>query len=258
MAKRLGELIQQIAERIPAGTAVPRRAEPEQCPICGGAGWLRMDAHVGDPNFGRLIMCTCLMQEVDERKQMEMREKSNSDGYANLTFENFSAGSSTSVRDAYTAAVGFAEQPNQNWLLLSGSVGTGKTHLAAAVLNASLTRGVDAIIWTVPDLLDYLREAFNPTSVITYDQRFEDIRRIPLLILDDLGTESATPWAKEKLYQLFNHRYNAQLPTVVTTNQDLETIDFRIRSRLQDRSLVRHVKMSAPDFRPRKRAEPTV
>ena len=65
-----------------------------------------------------------------------------------------------------------------------------------------------ALFVTVPDLLDHLRSTFSPQSTISYDKLFEQVRKTPLLILDDLGTESATAWAKEKLYQLFNHRYN--------------------------------------------------
>jgi DNA replication protein DnaC len=69
------------------------------------------------------------------------------------------------------------------------------------------------------------------------------------LILDDLGAHASTPWAQEKLFQLLNHRYNAQLPTVITTNQRLEELDPRLRSRLQDVGLVNHVLILAPDYR---------
>ena len=64
----------------------------------------------------------------------------------------------------------------------------------------------------VPDLLDHLRATFNPATGARYDKRFDEIKAATLLILDDLGTESATAWAREKLYQLFNYRYNARLP----------------------------------------------
>ena len=57
-------------------------------------------------------------------------------------------------------------------------------------------------------------------------------------MIDDLGTQNATPWAQEKLYQIFNYRYVNRLPTVVTTNQPLEEIEGRIHSRLRDPELV--------------------
>lgn len=87
----------------------------------------------------------------------------------------------------------------------------------------------------VPDLLDHLRAAFSPQSAISYDKRFEQIKSVPLLVLDDLGTQSATPWAKEKLFQLFNYRYIAQLPTVITMNEP-EQIEQRLVERMSEMS----------------------
>ena len=75
------------------------------------------------------------------------------------------------------------------------------------------------------------------------------MRNAPLLILDDLGTQSNSEWAQEKLYQIFNYRYNAQLATVITTNLELEAIEIRIRSRMVDPSLVQIIHIAAPDFR---------
>ena len=68
-------------------------------------------------------------------------------------------------------------------------------------------------------------------------------------MLDDLGAESQTPWAQEKLFQLINHRYNEQLPTVITSNVDLDRMDGRIRLRLLHTQLSRHVYVSAADYR---------
>jgi DNA replication protein DnaC len=101
----------------------------------------------------------------------------------------------------------------------------------------------------VPDLLDHLRATFNPQSVVTFDQRFEELRRAPLLILDDLGTESATPWAREKLYQIFDYRYNARLPTVITTAQPIEDLDPRLASRMLDVSLCTLFAIMIPPYR---------
>ena len=103
----------------------------------------------------------------------------------------------------------------------------------------------------MPDLLDHLRATYHPTSPITYDERFEAIRTVPLLVLDDLGAESPTPWAQEKLFQIINHRYNEQLPTIITSNVDLDDMDRRIRSRLCDTQLCQHVYIEADDYRHR-------
>jgi DNA replication protein DnaC len=136
----------------------------------------------------------------------------------------------------------------KGWLLLQGNYGCGKTHLAVSIANFTLSLGIPTLILTVPDLLDWLRYAYDRTDT-NFEDRFEEIRNIPLLILDDLGTQNATPWAEEKLYQIVNHRYMMKLPLVVTTNLDLAEIDGRIRSRLLDPDLVSTVRITAPDFR---------
>ncbi len=152
------------------------------------------------------------------------------------------------LRRAYEEAVEYAANP-RGWLILKGGYGCGKTHLAAAIANYRLQQGEPVLFVVVPDLLDHLRATFSPTSPVSYDDRFDAVRTAPLLILDDLGTQSATPWAHEKLYQIFNYRYNAQLPTVVTTNCELEEIDERLRSRMADPILCRICAILAPDYR---------
>ena len=104
----------------------------------------------------------------------------------------------------------------------------------------------------VPDLLDHLRATFDPGSGVAYDDRFNAIRNAQLLVLDDLGTENTTPWAREKLYQIFNHRYNEQLPTVITSNQDFKRIEERVLSRILDTRLTRYLHIDAEDFRRRR------
>jgi DNA replication protein DnaC len=136
----------------------------------------------------------------------------------------------------------------EGWVLLEGSYGCGKTHLAAAVANEAVRRGVPTLFITVPDLLDSLRFAFSSTET-TFEARFEDIRNSTLLVMDDFGTHNATSWAQEKLFQIINYRYINKLPTVITTNLILDEIESRIRSRLQDADFVRHVRITAPDFR---------
>jgi DNA replication protein DnaC len=141
-----------------------------------------------------------------------------------------------SLERALKTADKFANDPS-GWLVFIGPYGSGKTHLAAAIANFRANVGHPPLFIVVPDLLDHLRATFAPRSPVSYDRRFEEIRTAPLLILDDLGTQSMTPWVKEKLYQIFNYRYNAELPTVVTTSDSLDEMDARIRSRLSDTRL---------------------
>ncbi len=134
-------------------------------------------------------------------------------------------------RRAYQAASAFANEP-KGWLVLSGTSGCGKTHLAAAIANYRIQNNYPAFYITTPDLLDHLRSTFNPNSEMPYDEFFEQVRNTPLLILDDLGAQSSTPWAKEKLDQLLNHRFNNQLPTVIVSIIPVDELEERIRTRL--------------------------
>jgi DNA replication protein DnaC len=135
---------------------------------------------------------------------------------------------------------------------LIGDYGCGKTHLAAAIANHALSElNMRPVFAVVPDLLDYLRSTFSPSAEMRYESRFDTIRGADLLVLDDLGTENTTAWAKEKLFQIINHRYMERLPTVVTTNVDPERIDGRIRSRLFDTGLSSAVFIEAGDYRTR-------
>jgi DNA replication protein DnaC len=208
-----------------------------------------MDASVGNPNFGRLLPCTCKLDEQRSRAQKKMRRFSDLAVFRDQTFESFDA-SVRGTEDAYEAALTFARHPN-DWLVLVGDYGCGKTHLAAAIANYALYhKQMSPIFAVVPDLLDYLRTTFDPDSDASYDERFSAFRGADLLILDDLGTENATPWAREKLFQIINQRYNERAPMVVTTN-DLDRVDPRIRSRLSDWQMVTHCFMQASDYRDR-------
>lgn len=176
---------------------------------------------------------------------------SNLDAFADKTFATFDE-SINGVQRAYKKARHFAEHP-EGWLFLSSTgFGCGKTHLAAAIVHEVLPRNYKALFAVVPDLLDHLRSTFGPQSEVAYDQRFEMIRTIPLLVLDDLGTENATGWAREKLYQIINHRYNYRLPTVITSNRDIDKdIDKRISSRICDVGLSELIEVDAADYRKR-------
>ena len=122
----------------------------------------------------------------------------------------------------------------QGWLVLCGPSGTGKTHLAAAVGNALVEAGQPIRFVSVPDLLDHLRSAFDPAVGAQYDEIFLQAIEAPILILDDLGAQSSTAWADEKLDQILTHRFNRRLPTLVTTGTKFEELGDRLRTRLGD------------------------
>jgi DNA replication protein DnaC len=226
-----------------------------KCPVCGGLGFVRNDVPVDHPDFGKLFPCQCRLSEIEQRRLERLRLLSNLDHLARMTFNTFvpevyglTPDKASNLRLAYERALEYAEHP-AGWLILFGGYGCGKTHLAAAIANRVIERGQAALFVVVPDLLDHLRATYGPNSPVSYDERFEEVRNSPLLILDDLGTQSSTPWAQEKLFQILNYRYNARLPTVITSNQRMEDIDLRIRSRMVDPDLTQLLIILAPDFR---------
>ncbi|MCC6298654.1 MAG: ATP-binding protein [Anaerolineales bacterium] len=242
---------------ISTANAAPMLGKPD-CPHCGGVGFLRVDVPVGHEKFGRLEPCVCRANEIASNARQRLYEMSNLERLSHLTFANFNATGNpkaefvspqevASLRDALDASEQFAKNLN-GWLLLEGSYGCGKTHLAAAIANECVQRGVPTLFITVPDLLDSLRFAYNDPET-TFEERFETIRTADLLVMDDFGTQNATPWAQEKLFQIINARYINKLPTVITTNLILDEIESRIRSRLQDAEFVKYIRITAPDYR---------
>ena len=225
------------------------------CPHCHGVGYLRSDVPVGHAEFGKLEICTCRRSKVADNIRDRLFAMSHLDELKDLTFESFKPRGrkglgemqARSIEMAFNHAQHYAKSLN-GWLLLQGGYGSGKTHLAAAVANFVVDMGVPTLFLTVPDLLDALRFAYGSEDT-TFEERFEQIRSAKLLVLDDFGTQNATGWAQEKLFQIINYRYINKLATVVTTNLSLDEIEPRIRSRLSDPELVSPVKMSAPDYR---------
>ncbi len=225
------------------------------CSHCGGLGYVMPDVPPAHPSFGRAIACACRAVEREMSRMEKLQQISQIGALQECTFETFlpeghglTPGKQLNLKMAYERAITYAKDP-EGWLVFKGGYGCGKTHLAAAVANYRLAMGHAVLFVNTPDLLDHLRAAFAPNAVTGYDERFDQVRNAPLLILDDLGTQSNSEWAQEKLYQIFNYRYNARLPTIVTTNLELEGIEIRIRSRMVDPSLVQVIHIAAPDFR---------
>jgi DNA replication protein DnaC len=236
---------------------------PDTCSICGGIGYVVPDLPLTHPDFGKAVPCRCREQERLDRRLRALQSINNMSAIRRFTFANFipepshiNPAQAFNLHRALDNCSYYAEAP-EGWLLLMGAYGCGKTHLAAAIANARVDAGEPALFIVVPDLLDHLRAAFAPQSDVSYDNLFEQLRTTPLLILDDLGAHSSTAWAQEKLFQLLNYRYVARLNTVITTNQRLEEMDPRIRSRLNDPSLVKHYHITAPDFRAGKTLQPS-
>ena len=254
----LGDILKRLATRSSSGDRPPDALfeEPEPCERCGGRGWVTLEVPVGHPEFGQIVSCTCQEQELEQDRHDRLLRYSNLAHMARFTFDSLDsdglAGDPESrqrFRAALNAAREFCERPT-GWLVLTGPHGSGKTHLAAAIGKCCIGRGHVVFFSHVPDLLDHLRATFSPTSDIGYSDLFDQVRGTPLLILDGLGSHSTTPWAQEKLRQVINHRYAAELPTVITTAGPLEELDEHISSRLRALGLSRVLELRAREPEP--------
>ena len=150
---------------------------------------------------------------------------------------------------AQQAARAFANTPH-GWLVLCGSHGVGKTHLAVAI-TAELSKSHQVYFARVQQLMYRLQSSFQSAgdSQQTFDTLFRAAAEAEVLILDDLGAENDSEWTRATLQELLSHRYEARLPTVVTTFIDMTQQSGAIASRLCDRSISRVIRMSAPDYR---------
>jgi len=222
------------------------------CAKCRGAGYTRLNVPYGHPEFGKAQMCECRKAVKKIAQQQALLELSGLVGlkrFGAVSFETFHD-HLPGCREAKRQAVAYAAAPT-GWLAILGPYGCGKTHLAVSVARRRVEVGDTVLVLPVPDLLDHLRGAFSSESGQSYDERFEQMKRVDLLVLDDYGAQNETPWANEKLFQLLNHRYNSAASTVITSNNmGLVGVDPRIQSRLRDRELVMSVRMEeAQDYR---------
>ena len=222
------------------GVPPPEPDRADDCENCKGSGWVTQRVHVGHPNFGKATPCKCRQTDDSLSSRLDaLRRFSNLGGLSRHTFTETRLDGPLSDPDArrmfseaFLQVTDYAANP-EGWLVLTGPSGSGKTHLAAAIANYCIDRQQTVFFIMVADLLDHLRAAYSPASEIAYDDLFEQVRNVPLLILDDLGAHSSTPWAQEKLFQVINHRYNNELPTVLTVRGALERLDDSFRTRLE-------------------------
>lgn len=200
--------------------------------------------------FGKekIVNCTCDCQKEEERKykeRLEEQEKNNrirrfrSEGIQEkylrqCRFET--ADDSPYIRKAKNYVRNWEKVKQKNLgLVLWGDVGTGKSFIAACIANALIDRDV-------PVLMTNFSKILNQMGVLYSEQRYEYINALvsyPLLIIDDLGIERNTDYAKEQVYAVIDERYKAGLPLIVTTNLTIAQIrrpnnlaDARIMSRI--------------------------
>lgn len=140
------------------------------------------------------------------------------------------------------AAKNFAEhfdrhQVSGEGLLMFGNPGNGKSHLAAAIVNAVIPRGKACVFRSVPALLKKLQETYRADARVSESEILAVLQDADLVVLDDLGAEKMTEWAESMLYYIVDQRYRWRKPLIVTTNCDLEELEERIGTRTFDRLL---------------------
>lgn len=145
-------------------------------------------------------------------------------------------------------------------LLLMGSVGVGKTHLAAAILRGLVEKGVPCLFYEFGALLKEIQNSYNPVSQTSELKVLAPVYETEVLVLDDLGAVKPTDWVRDPMMQIINTRYNDKKLTVFTTNYaDArrapvdETLEdrggVRLRSRLYE--MCRTVVIEGEDYRRR-------
>lgn len=153
------------------------------------------------------------------------------------SFETFPLPDQPGYREVYDFV---SEWDGASGLLLVGRKGRGKTGLLVSALRAIAEREalrgqrLRATFTSAGDLLEQLRDGYRDGQ---HSQHMARLQRVPLLGIDDLGVEKPTEWVLDRLFLLLNARYEANLPTFVTTNHNLATLRARVGMRAVDRLL---------------------
>ena len=193
----------------PPGSAPP-------CPRCGGTGYVRRNVPVGHEAFGRAVPCECAERDAAEQLAEQLQRMSNLGPLAGQRLSDEALQANADLRTACQFA---DELTPQRWLVLSGPAGSGRTRLAAELANRRLERAARALYFVAADLLDRLRAAYRRDAQMPYPVLFEHARDAEFLIIDDADLTNPTDWAREKLFQLLNHRWNAGLRTVIIVGE---------------------------------------
>ncbi|WP_088033049.1 primosomal protein DnaI [Evansella clarkii] len=119
-------------------------------------------------------------------------------------------------------------QPGENGrgLYIYGPFGVGKTYLMGAIANELADRNIETMIVYTPD---FFRELKNGISDGTYQAKLEEVKRAPVLILDDIGAETMSNWVRDDILgALLQFRMMEKLPTLFTSNFDLDELEYHL------------------------------
>lgn len=243
---------------IPSTQPVPK---PEKCKYCGKTLYYECVVLMGQAMLWNLEKprCDCekavafwkgwdakqekIKKEKELAEEQELRKQKiesilGKSGikkrYLSRTIDSFSvtAENKRSFEVATDYIKNFREYFTQGkGLYLEGSCGTGKTHLAIAIALAIINTGVPVICKTSIDILGDIKRCYERNSEVTEEEVLEAYKTVDLLIIDDLGKEQVTEWSVPVLYSILNERYEALLPTIITTNYNTTALAEKLSAK---------------------------
>jgi DNA replication protein DnaC len=191
----------------------------ENCPKCNGTGWISSDRD----GLAVAERCTCVEEERIEGLAGKAQIPPN---FLKASFENFllpqdNPTAQRGLADVMLAVSAFARNYPKNpkpGLLLLGRPGSGKTHLAVAVLQLLLSQGHEGIFFDYQNLLDRIRAGYNETLGTSNREAYLSALDFEILLLDDLGAHRVTDWVEDTVTAIVTHRYNHRKTLIATTN----------------------------------------
>ena len=255
-------------ERVERAAAILEEME-QLCPKCEGAGF-RLVERADGTRVAQVCECRAARRSTRLMEAARIPER-----YQHCALEEYVPGSNQSLSAALVQARNFVKayplETNGNGLLLTGSIGVGKTHLAVGLLQALIAeRGVKGLFYDYRDLLKQVQNSYNRNVEATELEVLQPVFDAEVLVLDELGASKPTDWVWDTVAHILNTRYNDRRTTIITTNyanlpplgmelnaariamreESLgDRIGERMRSRLQEMCVV--VEMTGEDFRQR-------
>lgn len=187
-------------------------------------------------------------QAEEGRKRCEELEKQNQrarsekifgragiqDLHRSCTFANYQV-TGDGQRRALTMAKSYAQNFGSSFasFVFSGAPGTGKNHLAAAIGNHLLTGGHSVLVVTIPDLMLRVRECYDDGQ--SEASLLDDLCRVDLLILDEVGIQRGSSGEKVILNQVIDRRLSSMRPVGILTNLNYESLTDTLGARIIDR-----------------------
>lgn len=231
------------------------------CKVCGK----RVDGELLDLGFTKFIpriKCECEIKRDKENAEREIltrisslkRDCFSSPNQHQYTFERFLNEKGQAYKVAYNYSKSFEQMKKDNvGLLFYGDVGSGKTYLACSIANELIER--EQVKVKIMNLSQVINQIQKSAFKVDSNEIISNLSNVPLLILDDLGIERDTSYAREQVYNIINSRYLKGRPTIFTTNLSLEIIQNpnidleyqRIYSRILEMTIP--VKVTGEDFR---------